>query len=131
MAAAYTLHLNLFSHMHLEPSHILTGIQAATPCLAMEAALLMISSSLPAIKETPPTAAAAAAAAGSSSGPNLSAAAFQEAVESVYLHNMRYSLIGAAGGMRRVVLEAGAQLSDDLLARGVLLGCSSAWLAGR
>lgn len=130
MAAAYTLHLNLFSHIHLEPSHILTGIQAATPCLAMEAALLMISSSLPAIRETPPTAAAAAAA-GSSARPNLSAAAFQEAVESVYLHNMRYSLIGAAGGMRRVVLEAGAQLSDDLLARGVLLGCSSAWLAGR
>jgi hypothetical protein len=130
MAAAYTLHLNLFAHVHFEASHILTGIQAATPCLAMEAALLTISSSLPATKESQP-AAAAAAAAHASAGSVLSAAALQDAVESVYLHNMRYSLIGAAGGMRRVMLEAGAQLSDDLLARGVLLGCSSAWLASR
>jgi hypothetical protein len=127
MAAAYTLHLNLFSHVHLEPSHILTGIQAATPCLAMEAALLLVSSSLPATRKAKQPAAAAAA-----SGPTgVSVVALQDAVESVYLHNMRYSLIGAAGGMRRVMLEAGAQLSDDLLARGVLLGCSSAWLASR
>jgi hypothetical protein len=125
MAAAYTLHLNLFSHVHLEPSHILTGIQAATPCLAMEAALLLVSSSLPATRKTTQPAAAA-------NGPTgVSVVALQEAVESVYLHNMRYSLIGAAGGMRRAMLEAGAQLSDDLLARGVLLGCSSAWLASR
>jgi riboflavin biosynthesis pyrimidine reductase len=125
MAAAYTLHLNLFSHVHLEPSHILTGIQAATPCLAMEAALLLISSTLPATRKATQPAAAANAPAG------VSVVALQEAVESVYLHNMRYSLIGATGGMRRAMLEAGAQLSDDLLARGVLLGCSSAWLASR
>jgi hypothetical protein len=128
MAAAYTLHLNLFSHMHLEPSHILTGIQAATPCLAMEAVLLLISSSLPATHKSKQPAAAAAAA---NAPARVSVVALQDAVESVYLHNMRYSLIGAAGGMRRVMLEAGAQLSDDLLARGVLLGCSSAWLAAR
>lgn len=129
MAAAYALHLNLWSHMHWEPSHIITGLQAAAPCLSMEAALLLISNSLSLPVNSRHKAAAAPQL--SSSGGGLPVGAMQDAVDAVYLHNMRYSLIGAAVGVRRWLLEAGAQLSDDLLARGVLLGCSTAWLTSR
>ncbi|KAF8059427.1 hypothetical protein HT031_005232 [Scenedesmus sp. PABB004] len=107
MAAAYALHLSIFSHVRLDAGDALLGLQAAAPALAMEAALLAAAAALP------PAAAAA------------------EAVEGVYLHTLRYSLLGAAPRGTRLLLEAAAQLSDDLLARGVLLGCSAAWLSSR
>lgn len=128
MAAAYTLHLNLFSYIHGDISHMIQGVQLAAPCLTMEAALLLLSNTL----NTPLAAKAAVAAAGPVKGSSpLQLATVQEAVDAVYLHNMRYSLIGAAPAVQRLVLEAGAQLSEDLLARGVLLGCSTAWLTSR
>jgi hypothetical protein len=58
-------------------------------------------------------------------------AALLSAIDSVYLHNIRYSLIGATAPGARLALEAGAQASEELLARGALLGCASAWLTNR
>lgn len=123
VTAAYVLHLNLFSYVHGDIPNILHGVQLAAPCLALEAALLMFSNML----NTPAAARIAAARSSRSS----SVAVMQETVDAIYLHTMRYSLIGAAPGIQRLLLEAAAQLSEDLLARGVLLGCSTAWLTAR
>lgn len=120
MAAAYTLHLNLFASIHADVPSMLHGIQLATPCLALETAMLLLSNTL----------STAAVGLRSSKG-SVSLTVMQETVDAIYLHNIRYSLIGAAPAVQRLLLEAAAQLSDDLLARGVLLGCSAAWLSAR
>lgn len=133
MLAVTALQLDLFSHIHWSPSDVLSGLQLAVPCAAVDAALLAVYTTL----SGPRAQQQQSSSSGSSSSPSQQAdqaaakSAVLAAVDSVYLHNIRYSLIGAATPAARAALEAASQLSEELLARGALLGCASAWLTNR
>lgn len=140
MVAAAALQLDVFSHIHWSFDDVLTGMQLAAPCIALDAGLLLLYTTLsgPSVQQQSLT---------NSTEPNLidtettqsqkskdqaaMNAALLAAMDAVYLHNIRYSLLGATSVSSRVALEAGAQASEELLARGVLLGCTSAWLTNR
>jgi hypothetical protein len=49
----------------------------------------------------------------------------------VYLHTLRYSLLGAASPGQQLLLQAAGQLSEELLCRGVLLAAGASWLGNR
>eukprot|EP00879_Flechtneria_rotunda_P028281 GHRR01030380.1.p1 GENE.GHRR01030380.1~~GHRR01030380.1.p1 ORF type:complete len:238 (+),score=71.17 GHRR01030380.1:378-1091(+) len=159
VVAASALHLNVFQHLHFSASNLITGVELAAPCLAFEAILLLLlglisnnNMSLQQLLCTPPAEEAAAqsmnsmlapAADGSTTAvtPNghrvlakrspRATRTLQEALNAVYRHNQRYSLVGVAPAGQRLLLEAAAQISEDMLLRGVLLGCSTAWLSAR
>jgi hypothetical protein len=144
MLAVTALQLDVFSHVHWRLHDVMTGLQLAAPCAAIDAALLVLFMTLsgpqsqpqpnPASTDTT-TATADAAAAQSTQQQQSDRAAARAAVlgalDAVYLHSIRYSLMGATAPRARLALEAGAQLSEELLARGALLGCASLWLTNR
>ena len=140
MLAATALQLDIFSHVHWQMDDMITGLQLATPCMALEAGLLLLHSTLYLSNDTQPRSAAPTAVSPADSGAQhrqapsdqaTASAALLSAIDAVYLHNIRYSLIGAASTGSRVALEAGAQVSEELLARGVLLGYASTWITSR
>lgn len=122
MLGASALGVDVFAHLGLQhlPGSLSTGLALAAPCAAADGALLLML-----LKqqhawddgEATPAASASAAAA---------------AAEAVQLHTIRFnSLAGAASGGRRLLLEASAQLSEELLVRDVMLGALSTWLTSR
>jgi hypothetical protein len=141
MLAVTALQLDVFSHLHWRLDDVMTGLQLAAPCAAIDAALLLLFMTLsgpqpqPQLKTAPtqaPTAEAAAPRLTQQQSDRAAAtAAVLGALDAVYLHSIRYSLLGATGPRARLALEAGAQLSEELLARGALLGCASLWLTNR
>lgn len=145
MLAVTALQLDVFSHLHWRLDDVMTGLQLAAPCAAIDAALLLLFMSLsgpapkPQLKtaptgsttQVPPADAAAPQPTQQQSDRAAATAAVLGALDAVYLHSIRYSLLGATGPRARLALEAGAQLSEELLARGALLGCASLWLTNR
>jgi hypothetical protein len=145
MLAVTALQLDVFSHIHWQLDDVLVGAKLAVPCIAIDAALLVLYTTLsgPASAQhlSSSSSTTSSISETSSSGPNSSRpqqidqaagkAALLSAMHLVNLHNIRYSLIGAAAPGPRLALEAGAQASEELLARGALLGCASAWLTNR
>lgn len=135
MLAVSALQLDLFSHLHWVASDVATGLQLAVPCAAVDVALLALYSTLLAPSGSTSQLSSSSSNPLNSSQQQTDQAAAKTvllaAADSVYLHNIRYSLIGAATPRARAALEAASQMSEELLARGALLGCASAWLANR
>lgn len=145
MLAVTALQLDVFSHVHLHLNDVVVGAQLAVPCIAVDAALLILyntlsgpgsqpsstSNSTSSLDSTDPTAESSQSSQQQQTDQATVSAALLSAMDSVYLHNIRYSLIGATAPGPRLALEAGAQASEELLARGALLGCASAWLTNR
>lgn len=143
MLAVTALQLDVFSHLHWQLDDLITGAKLAAPCVAVDAALLTLYTALspPAQQQQqqqkqqqqPNPAAAPLSIQQQQSSPQIDQAQslLVSAMDVVYLHNIRYSLLGAAAPAQRLALEAGAQASEELLARGALLGCASGWLANR
>lgn len=145
MLAVTALQLDVFSHLHWRLDDVMTGLQLAAPCAAIDAALLLLFMSLsgpqpqpqanpaPTNSTTPTPTADAAATQPTQQQSDRAAtkAAVLGALDAVYLHSIRYSLLGATAPRARLALEAGAQVSEELLARGALLGCASIWLTNR
>lgn len=138
MLAVTALQLDVFSHIHWQLNDVLVGAKLAVPCIAVDAALLVLYSTMsgPASAQQLSSSSEATSSSAYSSQPQQTdqaagKAALLSAMDSVYLHDIRYSLIGAAALGPRLALEAGAQASEELLARGALLGCASAWLTNR
>lgn len=138
MLAVSALQLDPFSHLHWAVGDLRTGLQLALPCAAVDLALLTLYSTLSA--PNPQSNSSSSDATDKKAADSLSQqqtdqaaakAALLAAVESVYLHNIRYSLIGATTPGARAALEAASQMSEELLARGALLGCASVWLTNR
>jgi len=132
MAAAYALHINLFANSHVDIHSVVMGLELAVPCIAMEASLLLLDSSLserdvrsartavPSEQSTAPSAASLSPAAAQAAGRRLVSpaaaalnnmrAAFRKAVDLVYCHNIRYSLVGTLPPGQRMLLEAAGQV---------------------
>ncbi|GBF98251.1 hypothetical protein Rsub_11071 [Raphidocelis subcapitata] len=119
---ALPLHANLLSAWSFDAADVALGLQAALPLVALDAALLL-----------PHGTALAERAAGAATdrrtvrfaqlaGAALAAARADQA---------RYGLAGVAGASLRTGLAAAAQLSEELLSRGVLFGFAAAWISGR
>lgn len=157
MVAASALHLDVFSHLHLQLSDAVTGLQLAAPCVAIDTTLALLHNRLqhqstpqgPSSSRNTTLASLRSDTADQTadrhvdqaqqpptvpqqpSGKSQAGASLAVAVDAVYLHNIRYSLLGAAPAGPRLLLESGAQLSEELLARGVLLGSISTWINQR
>jgi hypothetical protein len=130
MLAVTALQLDVFSHLHWQLDDVITGAKLAAPCIAVDAALLTLYHALSAPapqqqQSAPPSTQQ------QQQQPDQAQALLVSAMDAVYLHNIRYSLLGAAAPAQRLALEAGAQASEELLARGALLGCASVWLTNR
>lgn len=103
---SWALHVNLFDLWHFSGGDVALGLQAAIPLVVLDAALLL------------PDGARFSRLAGS-------------ALSLVQEERARYSLVGAATLERRAALAAAAQLSDELLSKGVLFGFATVWLTSR
>eukprot|EP00775_Hariotina_reticulata_P009617 gene9617-9778_t len=132
MAAAYALHVNLFAKSNIDVHSIVTGIELAIPCIAMEASLSLLDGSL---SENHPRPANAAVTSEQLTVPSAASAipvtaqpaglclvspaaaalknmrvAFRKAVDLVYCHNIKYSLVGTLSPGQRMLLDAAGQV---------------------
>lgn len=117
---SWALHVNLFDLWHFSGGDVALGLQAAIPLVVLDAALLL------------PDGARLAGAASRDTGAGARFSRLAgSALSLVQAERARYSLVGAATLERRAALAAAAQLSDELLSKGVLFGFATVWLTSR
>jgi hypothetical protein len=119
---ALPLHTNLLSSWSFDAADVALGLQAALPLVALDAALLLPDGPALAQRATDAATDRRVARFARLGGAALAAARADQA---------RYGLAGVGGASLRVALATAAQLSEELLSRGVLFGFAAAWISGR
>ncbi|KAI8465483.1 MAG: hypothetical protein J3K34DRAFT_86206 [Monoraphidium minutum] len=119
----YALHADLMGLFHTSAADAALGLQVAAPLVMLDALLLLPDGGRMARDG------AAGPAAATRRGRALRLAG--GALSLAQAERARYGLAGAAPPAQRAALAAAAQLSDELLSRGVILGFGGAWIASR